>query len=505
MLRVHTQFDTNTVGYALESVRMMILLAKDPDELEFNLFALRTTKAVLDQVKAFRKEHGLGRRLVVEQVTKPKGRSVGHGQAVNAALQTIVPSKSQINVIMDADSYVVARHWDVALRILLVDNKVGLFGTPYEDAGEWSSGSSNHQTYKGIPNVIWMGMIPGAPWHKLDAMPYKKHSPELKGSEATLYGLRNKMKLLKDVGWQIPQFLHDHGLTHLTLRHTKPTKPDSIVLKDTGWDYHEEYQIRNVPFVVHHRGSSKIRFKSAGKGERFFSAVGTYVEKIQAEDPPDWSDLLQGAGSPCNVIVPLPPPLDPKTEETLVSDEARNELWKRTSRDRKYAIRPVEPGDHEWLVALHNDPLVLKNVTDPKPITMESHMEWWNNLNTDRQQRLIFTVNGARVGFTKFYQIDRRNRNCALGADIHKEFRGQGYAKHMWRLMIDHCFYELELHRVSLMYAAFNDIAGRVYQKIGFREEGRMRESLLREDKYHDMVCMFLLESDWVRPIKEKR
>jgi RimJ/RimL family protein N-acetyltransferase len=160
------------------------------------------------------------------------------------------------------------------------------------------------------------------------------------------------------------------------------------------------------------------------------------------------------------------------------------------------SLRNVISTDHEFLVDLHNDPDVLHNLTDPTPITLEHHLAWWKGIETStNQRRLIFTIDGNRAGFTKFYSIDRANSNCVLGADLAKSYRGMGLAKYMWSLMLDTCFNELNLYRVSLTTASYNEIAQRVYRGLGFKEEGRFTQSLRRNNVFYDQILMYMLRS----------
>ncbi len=160
-------------------------------------------------------------------------------------------------------------------------------------------------------------------------------------------------------------------------------------------------------------------------------------------------------------------------------------------------LRKVQPTDHEWLVELHNDAEVLKNLNDT-PITLESHMDWWNRVSNDKhERRFIFEVNGERVGFTKIYSIDHRNERCLLGADIHPLHRGKGLAKFMWTLMLEFCFDMLKLHRAGLRTAEYNTIGQRVYNGIGFIEEGRLKEAILYDEKRWDDICMRILKPEW--------
>lgn len=161
-------------------------------------------------------------------------------------------------------------------------------------------------------------------------------------------------------------------------------------------------------------------------------------------------------------------------------------------------LRAVDDDDHEWFIDLHNDPEVLKNLTHPEPITRAQHMAWWENVSSDRSQlRLVFTVDDHRVGHVKFYDIDNENHSVALGADIHKMYRGNGYAKHMWALMLNMCFDTMKMNRVWLTTAAYNKIGYRVYKNLGFKEEGKFTQSLFRDNRYHDQLCMYMLHNDW--------
>ena len=161
------------------------------------------------------------------------------------------------------------------------------------------------------------------------------------------------------------------------------------------------------------------------------------------------------------------------------------------------ALRAVEEDDHPWLVNLHNDEEVLKNLND-SPITIGSHLAWWARVSKDpHEKRLIFTVDGERVGFTKFYSIDHRNSRCMLGADIDPAFRGRGHAKYMWTLMLQVVFDELQLHRAGLRTAEYNAVGRRVYTKLGFKEEGRLRKAIHFQGVRYDDLCMSILKPEW--------
>lgn len=161
-------------------------------------------------------------------------------------------------------------------------------------------------------------------------------------------------------------------------------------------------------------------------------------------------------------------------------------------------LKSIEDVDHEFLVELHNDPVVLKNLTHPEPITLEHHLTWWNSVKDNAcQARFVICNDNAKIGLAKFYDIDRTNRSCALGADLHRDFRGLRLARPVWREMLRTAFIAFDLHRVWLTTAEYNDVARYVYTTLGFKTEGRFERSLLREGVFYDQIIMRLFREEW--------
>ncbi|WBU39113.1 GNAT family N-acetyltransferase [Homoserinibacter sp. YIM 151385] len=73
---------------------------------------------------------------------------------------------------------------------------------------------------------------------------------------------------------------------------------------------------------------------------------------------------------------------------------------------------------------------------------------------------------------------------------------GRGYGTEAARAVVDHGFDRIGLHRIELEVYAFNRRARRSYEKVGFVEEGRMRDALLWEGEWADAILMSVLSSD---------
>ncbi|MEO8463021.1 MAG: GNAT family protein [Chloroflexota bacterium] len=102
------------------------------------------------------------------------------------------------------------------------------------------------------------------------------------------------------------------------------------------------------------------------------------------------------------------------------------------------------------------------------------------------------------IGTCALSQMDADNGSAMFHITIgEKDAWGRGSGTEATRLMVDHAFGTLKLHRVSLSVFEFNERAIRAYAACGFVAEGRAREAIWRDRRWWDEVTMSILESDW--------
>lgn len=111
--------------------------------------------------------------------------------------------------------------------------------------------------------------------------------------------------------------------------------------------------------------------------------------------------------------------------------------------------------------------------------------------------RHIVYINDTKVGIVRIDHIDLWNMNMMLGMDLHKNYRGKGYAKPIWKLLLDKVFKGEGMHAVYLEVLASNERAIHIYKKLGFKEDGRIPEKVLKNGVYIDSIHMSLLQKDW--------
>jgi RimJ/RimL family protein N-acetyltransferase len=90
-----------------------------------------------------------------------------------------------------------------------------------------------------------------------------------------------------------------------------------------------------------------------------------------------------------------------------------------------------------------------------------------------------------------------KDRCATLGIALGREYMGRGYGTDAMRVIVGYGFREMGLHRIQLIVASYNPAGIRAYEKAGFVEEGRYRQAVLHDGRWHDEVLMSILDHEW--------
>lgn len=147
--------------------------------------------------------------------------------------------------------------------------------------------------------------------------------------------------------------------------------------------------------------------------------------------------------------------------------------------------------DSEYLRLLDDDPAVPR--TAEFFTEMEKKREGHNSFHFH-----IRTLEDDKfIGFISTW-VSWTNQTGWLGLGIGEaDYRGKGYGSDALAVLLRYAFHELNMHRMSLGVFAYNTRAIKAYTKLGFVEEGRLREAIFRDGKRHDILHMGLLRRDW--------
>jgi RimJ/RimL family protein N-acetyltransferase len=171
-------------------------------------------------------------------------------------------------------------------------------------------------------------------------------------------------------------------------------------------------------------------------------------------------------------------------------------------RGKKTILRPVTKADLPMLMRWINDPDNRQYVLNYWPQTELSEEEWLKKISTSQTDLhlVVETIDGKPIGVMGLHRIDLKNRNAVTGTIIgDQENRGQGYATDAKLTLLQYCFEELPLHRVTSYVMAFNERSLRYAGRCGYREEARLKDMHWKKGQFWDQVILVVFREDWQR------
>lgn len=165
-------------------------------------------------------------------------------------------------------------------------------------------------------------------------------------------------------------------------------------------------------------------------------------------------------------------------------------------------LRPLDADDADIMHDIFQSPEVRRLTGSQQEVTLEQVRVWYASLQ-DKDDRADFGIilkdSGELIGEAVLNQIDSVNRlaNFRILLDAER-YAGRGYGTEATSMAVRFGFEQLNLNRIELGVYAFNAKAKRVYEKVGFVQEGVRREVLWRDGQAYDEVIMGLLRRDFL-------
>ncbi|MDX2475295.1 MAG: GNAT family protein [Candidatus Krumholzibacteria bacterium] len=169
-------------------------------------------------------------------------------------------------------------------------------------------------------------------------------------------------------------------------------------------------------------------------------------------------------------------------------------------------LRPLRRSDQARTLAWRNDPETRENILGYRfPVTEVMEEKWYETALDDQSRtRVIFAIeardSGALAGMIHLNNIDWIARHAHFGITIGEpDQRGRGLGPDAMTVLFTYAFECLNLRKICLEVAAYNQPAVSLYARYGFSEEGRLRDHVFLEGRYHDVIMMGLFATDFRR------
>jgi RimJ/RimL family protein N-acetyltransferase/GrpB-like predicted nucleotidyltransferase (UPF0157 family) len=140
--------------------------------------------------------------------------------------------------------------------------------------------------------------------------------------------------------------------------------------------------------------------------------------------------------------------------------------------------------DAEPFVSMEEAEELINWYTSPQP---RSHHRWVIFRQTD----------GAFLGTCGYHNWDKNNNICEIGYDLYKDYWGKGYMTEALQEVIKFGFEKMGLNRIQGFIHTQNEKSLNVLFRLGFKQEGIIRDKHYFRGNYYDHFCLSLLKREW--------
>ncbi|HKJ31970.1 MAG TPA: GNAT family protein [Balneolales bacterium] len=102
------------------------------------------------------------------------------------------------------------------------------------------------------------------------------------------------------------------------------------------------------------------------------------------------------------------------------------------------------------------------------------------------------------IGIIDIHDIDYYNLRCTLECTIgEKRYWNKGYGKHAMAQALSYCFDDLKMNKVITAAFDFNKTWIGLVRKLGFNQEGELREHTFKQDRFHNKLMFGMVKSEY--------
>lgn len=172
-------------------------------------------------------------------------------------------------------------------------------------------------------------------------------------------------------------------------------------------------------------------------------------------------------------------------------------------KNEKIRLRSFNLNDAKYIAEMRND---LEGTQAAGgnifPSNQASETEWIANMYPNRiRDSIHFVIEEIEtekfIGYCSALKINYIDRNAHVGFYFHKKGRGKGYFRDAQIVFYHYLFNEINLRKLYSYALSYNTIAINLDLKIGFKQDGVMKEHVYQKGKYQDVVLLSLTKKDF--------
>lgn len=166
---------------------------------------------------------------------------------------------------------------------------------------------------------------------------------------------------------------------------------------------------------------------------------------------------------------------------------------------KKVKLTEIERDSLEKIRGWRNDPENRQYFRAFKDISSDMQEQWYKKMgnNSDPNHVYFQIMHGNELaGVCNLSYIDWHMRSAEAAIMI-GDFKGQGLGTDALEVMCRYGFEEVNLHKIWCEIFDSNPASLAIFKKLGFVQDGMLRDNWFYNGKYGDSYRLSLLEDEW--------
>lgn len=171
---------------------------------------------------------------------------------------------------------------------------------------------------------------------------------------------------------------------------------------------------------------------------------------------------------------------------------------------KKVGLRAIERSDLSLLMRWRNKESFRQYFREYRELGSENQIAWFEKLVVNGKNTIMFAITDLEsndlLGCCGLCYINWIQRFADLSLYIGWDdlyIDDIGYAKESCELLFNYGFGELGLHKIWTEIYEFDQPKFKLYQELGFHQDGLLRENYYHQGKWHNSRIMSLLAAEW--------
>jgi ribosomal-protein-serine acetyltransferase len=164
-------------------------------------------------------------------------------------------------------------------------------------------------------------------------------------------------------------------------------------------------------------------------------------------------------------------------------------------------FEPLDAGELFWLVDSNRRYLRqwlpwIDGIQSPGQFFSVIQM-WQKNYQEGSSRHFGIRYRGTLAGSVSLHGIDWNNSQASIGYYLSEKLQGRGITIRTVKAVINHAFHDLGLNRIEIRCGKNNHKSKAIPKKLGFYEEGVIRDGEFLNGTFHDLIVYGLLLREW--------